>query len=365
MSWRFFLQALPSLEWLDKDLPLVDAVVVEGENVPAAISGSLPLGYRNLRKEDGSLAIREWGCQIVAWQEGFDPIVAIVDGIDTSGDDLQIAAGGFTMYPTGMPWLGADYAGIDVDPLDMVRKIWSHLQAFADGYHGVTVDTLTTPVRIGEPEEDVNFTTGSGEEVSFTAGPFRLARWVTEDLGKVITDLADETPFKYRERSYWSGEETLSHRLELGYPTLGSRKYDLHFEIGMNVVVPPPIEEGDYASEVLMLGAGEGRKMVSALLSEPTGRLRRVAVRTDKSLRSVTRAKNAARPVLRQLTGEYSIDTLEVIDHDLAPYSTYDVSDEIRVFGDAGWIQMDRWVRIVEISTNCTTGRRTLKVEDA
>lgn len=364
-GWRFFLLALPSFEWVDKNLPLSGAVVVHGPNIPTAIQGKLPAGYDEIRRADGELALTEWGCAIVAQEDDREPRFAIVDGITIDNDELQIDAGGFTGYPAGMPWMGPEFTGIDVDPLDMVRKIWDHLQSYPDGYLAITVDDTTTPPSqwVGDPVEEVSFETGSGELVEFEAGPFRLASWTTDDLGRVISDLAEETPFEFRERSYWNGE-SIENRLELGYPQLGVRRNDVRFHIGINVMAPPPLEEGEYASEIWMQGAGEGRERLktSSHLTQSTGKMRRVHVVTDKSIKSKVAATRAARPILDRLVGRYDLDTLEVIDHDLAPFGSFEGGDEVYVSGDAGWIQVDHWVRITEITEDCDTGKKTLKV---
>ena len=61
MSWRYYLQSLPSGEWIDKDLKLVGGQVMTALSAPRAISGSLPIEFKDLKLEDGSIAIREWG----------------------------------------------------------------------------------------------------------------------------------------------------------------------------------------------------------------------------------------------------------------------------------------------------------------
>ena len=362
MGWRFQLKAIPSGEWIDRDLQLLSPKVGTTVSAPASISGSLPLGYKQLELEDGSLALREWGCMIIAQFDEQEPIAAIVDHLSTDGDRLNLDAGGFSMYPTGIPWLGPDYAGIQVDPLDMFRKVWEHVQSYPDGDLGVVVDATKSKVRIGTKEVENSFTTSDGQDVSFTSGPFRLAWWSTEDLGKVLDDLSASTPFQFRERSSWVGED-LVHRIELGVPTIGARKPDLKFEIGVNIMVPPPASQEDYCSEVFQLGAGEGRTKVNSRLVERTGRMRRVLVTTDKSLTSKGAATLAAKPVLQSRSGAYGIESVELIDHQMAEFGTFGPGDEIFIQGDAGWIELNLWVRIFEMDIDCDTGRMTLRVE--
>lgn len=359
--WRFHLLSLPDWGWIDRDVKLTGAEVSRGLSTPASISGALPTEISHLMGADGLPKVREWGCGVVAQYASLPPVFGIVDKFSAEGQKLSIEAGGFTMYPNGQPWLGPDFAGVEVDPLDMLRKIWGHLQSYPDGDLRVSVDPLKSPVRVGEEERTVEFTTGSGEDVSFETGPFRLAWWATDDLGKVQSDLVTDTPFEYREHSVWD-EEDIRNRMELGYPTLGVRRTELRFEIGVNVKVAPSAEGLDYASEVLLMGAGEGRDKIRAHTTAKRGRLRRVHVDTDSSLRSKKSAEAAAHPMLETLTGQAGIQELVVIDHPNARYGTYEPGDEIQVLGDMGWVRSGMWVRIQEITADVDSGEIRLQV---
>lgn len=473
--------SLPSRAWIDHELPLGGAQVTESVSAPASITGSIPLGYADRDQ------IREWGAMIVAEQDGRDPVAAIVDAITTDGDNLRIEAGGFSMYPTGMPWTDAEFSSTSVDPLDVVRLIWMNLQAKPAGALGVVVDGAKSTVRLGVPEDpkltaakaavamattaeraakatyeaavrtqavakkSLLATTGrptsglilnqdsapSGDKRSVKnlwldkndgnkayiwnaktkkwamittppqaiinsrfaelqsagtvvantkkgydlrkketsaakskqsdiqggeANPFMLTWWDTHDLGGVIDDLARNTPFEYREKSEWSGE-ALTHRLEIGVPVLGSRRSDLRFEIGVNVTAPPPLNERDYASEVLVLGAGEGRAMVRATTTGNPGRVRRAVVVERKDLTKTAAASIASKAAIAARKAEWDFDSLQVLDHELAPYGSFRAGDQIPVVGDAGWKQLDTWVRVLDITTDCVTGAMDLKVE--
>jgi hypothetical protein len=149
MSWRFHLQSLPDRTWIDRDVPLQGGQVIQAVNGPGAISGYLSLNYPNLS------AIKEWGALLVAEQDGANPVAAIIDTAtsEPSTGRLKVEAGGFSMYPTGMPWTDADYAGIQVDPCDLFRMVWASLQAKPNGDLGVVVDPDTSTVRLGIPED--------------------------------------------------------------------------------------------------------------------------------------------------------------------------------------------------------------------
>lgn len=486
-SWRFYLLTLPGRVWVDEDLQLEGAEVIESLSAPSSISGSLPLGHAHMRLADGSLALREWGSALVAEQPGRDPIFGIIDSISTEGDRLRVSAGGFAMYPKDMPWTDAEYSGIDVDPLDIVRMIWAKIQSKPAGNLGVVVDATKSPVRIGTPEDprltaarsrhaymkdqlaytvdqatgyatltettriatlalaglpkdgvlvlqsgqpaaekrskknmwlvgnasgisnvrtwtgkawvdvpankfdpitdsyflykDRQESTRVSKEILATtkketseaksrvddlregeAVPYKITWWENHDVGQLIDDLSAQTPFDYREVTRWSGED-LTLRLELGCPRLGARREQLRFEVGVNVTVPPPVQESDYASEVIVLGSGEGRAMVRASAVGNPGRLRRAVVVEHKDRKRKEELETLARSHVKSRAAEWVFDSLQILDHPMAPYGSFDVGDEVFVVGDAGWVQLDHWVRVLDITHDCTTGAMSLKVE--
>lgn len=351
---------------MDRELPLRDYTVIQGGNVPSSISGTLRPDLYNLRDPDtGVPVLRKYHARIIAENDELatDPIVCIIDSVMPGTDGISVTAGGPAMYPVDQPWLGEDYEGVDQDPMDMLRKIWDHLQSQPDGDIDVVVDNLSTPIRVGTEPEDVNFTTDAGEEVSFVAGPFRLARWATDDLGNTINSLLEETPLQYREQSRWIDDDTVETKLEFGYPTLGIRRHDITFEIGVNVTSPPEPVETEYATEILQTGAGEGVKRTAVHLTRFSRGIRRAVARADTSIDSNVQATRAARPVLSKLTGEPTVDTLELVNHEWAIFGTFDPLDEVRLIGSTTWRDFDTWVRIREIEYN-TTGKAIIRVEE-
>ena len=486
-EWQFGLATLPDMEWVDRDVPLGDPEVIVSLSGPSSISGTLPLGYKSTKTPSGKPALVEWGTALVAEQPGRKPVFAIVDEISTEGDTLNIQAGGFTSYPSGMPWTGSQFSSTKVDPLDVVRLIWDRLQSYEGGNLGVTLDSTKSGTYLGKPEDPkltaakramdaakarlddaedqakadaiavqqfldntlraaglspgglvirsqsapsgtrrskrnlwlkgdasgmtAGFTwngkkwveisasrfneaadwyvTWEAQKVELTkakervktaktaysdakskvsdmnegqAEPYTLSWWETHDLGTVITDLATETPFEYVESSTWNSDGTLSHHIKLGYPTLGVRRSDLKLEIGVNVTAPPPLKTLEYASQVLVLGAGEGRAMLNASGYQDLGRLRRTVVVERKDLVSKDRVESEARAEVKLRSSDWTFDTLSLVDHPMCPYGRFDVGDWLPITGDAGWTQLDRWVRVTEIQIDCTTGGLTLKV---
>lgn len=487
-EWRFHLMTLPEGEWVDRDLQLQNARIIEALSAPADISGRLPLGYRMIDAPSGKRALVEWGAAIVAEQEGRDPIFAIVDDLSTEGDWLLVGAGGFTSYPTGMPWTDKQLSSTKIDPLEVVRKIWASLQAHPSGDLGVIVDAVKSNTYLGKPEgqqltaakvllaylkDQLDYTEDQAKEDAILvqqhsdaalvaaglpkggllvrsvsaptgdkrskrnlwfkgsaaagiteaskwngkkwilltdpqfdvavqhffnwedqklvlktskqilsetkkehsdqksvvsglseqeAAPYTLSWWDTHDLGSVISDLAAQTPFDYREHTAWDGDDALTHRLLIGYPEFGVRREHLRLEIGVNVTAPPPLTESEYASEVLVLGAGEGRTMVRSTAASNPGRLRRIAVVERKELSNSARAQAVARTEVSARNAEWTFDFLSLVDHPMCPYGSFEVGDYLYLTGDAGWMDIAQWVRVQEIEIDCVTGALGLKV---
>lgn len=343
MAARVILEDLVTREVLDWDVPLLDADYTRTLSGPRGMSGSLPEGYK--------LPVLEWGTGIWIEDEGNFKGGGFVTSVEHSDRQIQVNCVGPMGYAMGMPWLAPREDLVKVDPMDIVRKVWTHLQTMEGGDIHLSVDSTTSPVRVGEEERDVEFTTGEGEDVSFETGPFRLNSVDTQDLGKTVTDLSANTPFDYLEHTYWDGEQ-IAHRLELGYPNLGIKR-DFRYHTTENLSILPNLgfQEDAYASEVLFIGAGEGRDAITAHIPSRATRLRRVHIEADKSVRSKSGATNAARALLNSLTNVGEVTSLEVIDSPQAPLDILNPGDTIYVGGPlATGAELDHWVRVVEIT---------------
>lgn len=341
---RILLQDLVTREILDWSTPLSDADYTKTLSGPQGLSGSLPEGY--------PLPVLEWGTALWVEDSGTFLGGGIVTTIEHNDRSIRLDCSGPSGYASGMPWLAPREDLIEVDPLDIVRKIWAHLQSEPGGDLHLTVDSTTSPVRVGEEEREVEFTTGDGDDVSFETGPFRLNPVDAQDLGKTIDDLASDTPFDYVEETSWSGEEIV-HRLRLGYPSIGVRRTDHVYRTTENLSVLPTLglDETTYASEVLLVGAGEGREAITGHVPSTPTRLRRVAVVADKSIRSKKAATTAARNELNRRSTSGTISDLVVVDSPAARISELGAGDIIHVEGPlATGAELNHWVRIVEIT---------------
>lgn len=366
-GWRYLATRLNgdgTETFLSKNVRLAGATIEEVLSGAGGVKGTINPEDMSLRTGDGEPIFVPWSTAIYAEKDGLIRAGAILEEGDENGPAFTCDGIGFTGHLLGQPYQG-EYTRRDIDPLDVVRHLWQHKQSQPDGNIGVQVDTVSSPVRIGNAVEP-----GKEEE-----GPkaYTLAWWKDHDMGKAIDDLAASTPFDYRVVHEWDGE-TIRHRLQLGHPTLGARRHDLSFVVGVNIFEQPPIgyDGGAYASHVVVLGAGEGRAMVRGEATRATGRLHRTVVVDAKDItRKAEATKAAAREVAARL-GDPDLDTLTVIDHPNALLGSYSPGDEILVQTRPGWGNArNLWVRILAVSiapekdTATLTVRRVEKLESS
>lgn len=366
MNWRYLAYRMNgdgTETLLSNDVPLQGPALREDLSGPGGIEGKIAPEVARLKTKDGEPVFLPWSTAVYAEKDGNIRAGAILVDLLETGPVLDLDTVGLPGYLNGQPY-GGNISRVQVDPLDMARHLWDHQQARPAGNLGLTYDSTSSPVRIGTKEEDVRFTTGNGEEVSFQAGPYTLQWWKDHDMGKAFDDLAAETPFDYLVTHKWDGER-IAHHLRLGYPTLGARRHDLRFVVGENIFTQPPVRyDGDtYASDVVVLGAGEGRKMIRGGDSRRTGRLHRAAVVIDKSLRNKKSADTIAAQELAARIGDEDLDTLVVEEHPNAALGSFAPGDEILVQSPAGWSkEVYLWVRILSIVTEPEKNTATLTV---
>ena len=345
------------------DVPVSGANVTNDLSGPSAFEGSVEPEIPRLKSSTGDPLIQNWQSVIVSERDGQIKGVSIIKDSPVDEGTMSLTGIGFAGYPTGMPFT-ASFKGIEVDPIDQVRRIWNHLQGKPQGNLGVVVDDTKAPkgVTVGAEEKDVSFETGEGEQVEFQSGPYILAWYQTDDCGKEIDDLAEYTPFDYRMEHAWSGD-TFSSFLRIGTPKIGVRRSRPRFVVGENIIEFPGIERvgDDYANEVLCLGSGEATKMRKGTAKVKTDRLRRAVVLADKSQRSNKAAEKAANAELKNRAGDPDITEITIMQHPNAEFNTWQLGDEILVTTPETWVKkMHMWCRVVSESWDCD--KDTLKL---
>ncbi|MDQ3275285.1 MAG: hypothetical protein M3Q39_09740, partial [Actinomycetota bacterium] len=182
-----------------------------------------------------------------------------------------------------------------------------------------------------------------------------------------LDKLATDTPIEWYETHSWSGE-TIIHRLRLGHPRLGRRRSDLRFVVGENVLLEPSVDTTPWASEVEVIGAGEGRRMRRGRASRPLdGRLRRPHVIVDKSFQSHKACLAEAAAELAWRGGLDETTSITLRDSPSAPIGSWVPGDEIRLLGSGeGYAgDLDVWVRVLSYELTPETDTATLTVARA
>lgn len=366
-AWRYIAARLNgdgTETFLDYDIPLKDAKIVRRLSGHDAIEGFIAPQTLRLQK-DGEFIFDPWSTVIYAELNGVIRGGAIFVDIVEDGNKLEIETIGLSGYPTSMPYKG-DIAEVQVDPMDMARHIWDHLQSFGGGDLSMVLDGTKSPTRIGDEPTDVEFETKEGETVEFEAGPYKLGWYQTTNLAKEFDDLAKRAPFDYLTELSWTKNGKISKRIRMGHPHLGRRRRDLRFAVGENLAYQPPImySGDDFASEVWVLGAGEGRKQRRDLDSQrKSNRLRRVAVVEDKSLRSHKAARVVGSREIKRRTGAADIEMVMVKDHSHAPLGSYGPGEEILILTNQGWSGPKQlWCRIITMTIDTKDNSTELEI---
>ncbi len=153
-TWRYIVQRATTGEFLDLEARLITRSELSWAlSAAGSLKGSIPPAVGTLKAPDGRPMYEEWNTLIYAEADGqirWGGIV-ITSELSSDGESWDIEAASFATYPNGIPYLGA-YYGVQVDPADVVRELWGHIQGFDRGDLGVTV-TGSTSLRVGSTSE--------------------------------------------------------------------------------------------------------------------------------------------------------------------------------------------------------------------
>lgn len=362
MPWNYFATRLGgdgTEEQTATELPISGLQFTKEVSGPGSLSGTISPQLRRLTADDGKPVFLPRATAIYAEADGHPRYGAVLTNMTANGPSLGLTCTGFTAMPNGEPY-NAIRSKIQVDPMDEYRHLWDHFQGQPGKNYGLIIDDSTSPVRIGTEKKDVEFTTGSGETVEFEAGPYKVNYWSTHDIGKQMADLTKRGRFDYRTEFSWDGGN-IRKFVPLGYLRIGRRRKNDRYVVGENIFQNPDINYRgeDYASEVIVLGAGEGRDMKRGSASRSTNRLGRTIVVVDDSLDSNRKCDARAVRELRRRMGEAHIDQFTVLTHEL----TADEGDEILFQNTGGWAGAEEvWVRIMAITTSPESPESLLKI---
>lgn len=323
MTERYIARRALTDEPLDWDVPLATNGPTRSLSAVGMLSGTVAPEIGYMLADDGRPVLDEWGTYLIHEVDGVIRWEGIVTGATFNGPEWQIEAAGFATHLHGTIFRG-HITGTGLEPVGVMRRIWADAQAQPDTNLGVVVVGDVTDRRIGTTEE-----------------PYELAWFDLPDCGKEVDTLAAEAPFDWIERHRWDGDNVV-HEIVVGYPRLGRLREDLAFVYGENVVEPITVERdgGEYASDILGIGAGEGAGAIRSTVAERTGRIRRTAILTDKTVTTTERMDALSTAELRRrLTrGIARVTEIVVVDHDNAQIAALDVGDTITIDAPLQWL---------------------------
>lgn len=152
MAWRYMAQRATTGVWLDRQVPFLRRDTSSTSlNAAGRFSGVISPDYGTKRAADGMLLF-ERDATILWALNGSRHYAYLLDSSEWVGNEWRITGTSIAGYPFGIIF-NANYRGVKVDPADIYRAIWDHLQSYPDGDFGVRV-VGTTPIRVGTDSDD-------------------------------------------------------------------------------------------------------------------------------------------------------------------------------------------------------------------
>jgi hypothetical protein len=248
--------------------------------------------------------------------------------------------------------------------------------------HAFDFDPATAPFAPDFPDLMVTYNDGAiyrFHPEMVDAEPYTLAWFNDTDCGQEFDNLAKTAKVEYREVVFWDLDPTHDisiipkprRSLEMAYPRLGRKRYELRIAQDENLLEAIPLEESTgsagYASQVLARGAGEGREALRAYYGNADPRrIRRVAIVKDGTLSTQAAMTSLATDELARRLAAITIGTVVLKDwHPNAPLGSFMVGDEFLITGFVPWAgYVEFWHRVTAYTwepakntITCTTRR--------
>jgi hypothetical protein len=416
---RFIAQDVRTRRWLNWELPLVDVEITWTLSGPTLLKARLKPESPTLRE----LGISAWSTWIHIEQGGNLLGTVLWQPTKIDGEEYSVEATGFSAYAQGMPFFGEDQF-YEVDPADVIRRIWAHLQSYPDAQLGVSLSNAMSGMQLGIPalqqvDEDGNPKFDDGEEVKapdpnsgienqedlkithYTQDPEtgNLTVWYNDgaiyvfhpifddpkpyviswysdtDCGQEMDNLCRTAKIEYREVTWWETEGDVSiipksrRLIDLTYPRLGRKRFELRCAQDENMLAAIPLEEatGDkgYASQIMLRGVGEGRDAIRGYAGQADPhRVRRVATVVDQTITTLQGANAGAQDEMLRRRAAITVGQVILKDwHPNMPIGSFMVGDEILITGFVPWAgYIEFWHRIIAYTWKPAQNTMTLDV---
>ncbi|WIE54234.1 hypothetical protein [Curtobacterium sp. MCBD17_003] len=149
MTVRYIAQRATTRAFLDFDVPLLSISRPPTWELSAAGSfeATISPDLGRSTAEDGKPLFDEYGTILNIEEDGEIRWRGLVTEVSYKGSECTVSVSSMGTYPHGIPFLDA-WQLAQIDPAEIVRRLWAHVQSFPDGDLGITV-TGSTPLRIG------------------------------------------------------------------------------------------------------------------------------------------------------------------------------------------------------------------------
>ena len=335
--WRYFTQHALTGDILHPVLPLTGVEFGNELNGPGSFRATLAPRWA---KANNIASLMPGSALIYAEADGLLRWGGLLWDATPEDGDYQLEAAGWSSYLNRRHDEDGELGGRGPytyqDPCTVIRDVWAYAQSKPDGSLGVVVDATNSNATVGTPKE-----------------PWHSYWYERPKLGDHLDDLVSEDGApQYTNTCSWQANGTIERRLRLGYPRLGTRRTDISFTTGINIVDAPPVKYSgdDYANVVIGTGSGEGTATRFAVDAVRDGRLRleyALDLPTVNGVDTLGR-RAAAERKRRQVMGQ--VEQITVRDHPAAPLGSWQIGDDVRVTVNNQWISWSGWCRIVEDS---------------
>jgi hypothetical protein len=120
------------------------------------------------------------------------------------------------------------------------------------------------------------------------------------------------------------------------------------------------MDDGDgfdsFATDIILLGAGEGKDRVRGFAGRPWEGVRRYKVIEDEDVDSAGQADKEARAALARHRGDPRVGAITVVQHDNADLHALEPGDELQYYAETPHVTIDQWVKIIDIKDSPDQG---------
>lgn len=368
---RFYAQDIPTGQWIHRDIPNIsNPTITFGLNGSGTCSFSISPVHRSLGGPINPL-LEMWKTAIYVEENDEIKWGGIITDQQWTGGQWDVSLNEFSSYANGFIYEGQPYKKFDIDALDVVRYIWNYIQSLPSANLGLDIDLAVCNVNLGAQLDITRTSTIDPKthkktiKVTKTKIPYKLDWWNNTDLGQEIGQIAQEVPFEWRETHVWTNasKTDVAHTVKFGVPRVGTRRQDLRFIEGENVITSPVVSQAgeNYANDIIFLGRGHGAYTIRAKSADADQHLRRPLVYTNQTVHRTARAAIRAHRILKHLNHTDTITQATVKNHPNAPFHTFGVGDDVLITVTSGWrAGLQIWSRIIQIEQNPQTNQLVL-----